>query len=399
MRYLSVAALVTGAVAGLSSDAEAIPAFARKYRVSCQLCHNPAPRLTAFGSAFAANGFRLSSAEPPRDTVNTGDPLLDLLATLPLAIRLDAYAQAYTEGTAVTDFASPYGLKLLSGGTISSKISYYLYFFLLERGEVGGIEDAFVYINDIAGAPIDVAVGQFQVSDPLFKRELRLEIDDYAMYRARIGDGPTDLTYDRGVLASAEFAGFTLSAEIINGNGKGPAEANRRFDNNNFKNLFGHLTRDLTPNVRVGTMGYYGEQRGVAASGIDTLVNTVWMAGGDLTVAVGPVELNGQFIHREDDNATFTAGEPTVTTNGGFAEVVVTPAGSRWYGVALYNYIDTSAPLLDVRLGGPAGLTRYQTLTGGLGYLVRRNVRVYGEATWDVEQDNGRFGLGITAAF
>ena len=399
MRQLSVAVLMTGAIVGVPNEADAIPAFARKYRVSCQLCHNPAPRLTAFGSAFAGNGFRMSTAEPPRDTVNTGDPLLDLMGVLPLAVRLDAYAQAYTEGNAVTDFASPYGLKLLSGGTISSKISYYLYFFLLERGDVGGIEDAFVYVNDIGGAPIDVAVGQFQVSDPLFKRELRLEIDDYAIYRARIGEGPTDLTYDRGVLASADFAGFTLSAEVINGNGKGPAASDRRFDNDNFKNFFGHLTRDLAPNVRLGALGYYGEQRGSPTTGIDTLVNAVWMAGGDLTVAFGPVELNGQYIHREDDNPTFTAGEPTVTTNGGFAELLVTPVGSRWYGVALYNYIDASAPLLDVRLGGPAALTRYQTLTGGVGYLVRRNVRVYGEATWDVEQDNGRFGLGVTAAF
>jgi hypothetical protein len=29
--------------------AEAIPAFARKYRVSCALCHQPFPRLNAFG--------------------------------------------------------------------------------------------------------------------------------------------------------------------------------------------------------------------------------------------------------------------------------------------------------------------------------------------------------------
>jgi hypothetical protein len=146
-------------------------------------------------------------------------------------------------------------------------------------------------------------------------------------------------------------------------------------------------------------MGYYGQQRGTPEVGPDTLVNTLWMVGGDATISVGPVELNGQFLHREDDNASFTTGEPTVEVDGGFAEVIVAPPRSRWYGVALWNLVDASAPLLDVRLGGPAGVTRYHTLTGGLGRVVRRHVRVYGEATWDIELEEARFGLGVTAAF
>src|SRR5512134_3262827 len=109
--------------------ASAIPAFARKYGVSCRLCHDPAPKLNAFGEQFAGNGFRFAAAEPPRDTVDTGDPLLDLARDLPLAFRVDAYIRAYTEGQG-TDFQTPYGLKILSGGPLSNTFSYYLYFFL-----------------------------------------------------------------------------------------------------------------------------------------------------------------------------------------------------------------------------------------------------------------------------
>ena len=36
-----------------------IPAFARKYGVSCQLCHAPVPKLTPAGEKFAANGLRI----------------------------------------------------------------------------------------------------------------------------------------------------------------------------------------------------------------------------------------------------------------------------------------------------------------------------------------------------
>lgn len=380
------------------ADADEIPEFARKYRVSCSLCHAPAPRLTAFGEQFAGNGFRMSATEPARDTVDTGDALLELPDGLPLALRLDAYVQAYANGETVTDFQTPYGLKILSGGPLGGSLSYYLYFFMFERGEVGGIEDAFIYVNDIAGEDLDVAVGQFQVSDPLFKRELRLEYQDYAIYRARIGAQPTDLTYDRGVMVIADVAGFTVTGEVVNGNGRGEALPNRRLDNDAPKNVFGHLTREIVPQLRLGAMGYRGLQDGALDDG-PTLTNTVWMAGGDATISIGPVEINAQYIHREDDVPNFTPGEPEAVTDGGFAELLITPARSRWYGVALYNLVDTSLPLLNVRLGGPAGLTRYEALTGGVGYLWRRNVRVHGEATWDIEQREGRFGIGLTAAF
>jgi hypothetical protein len=222
-----------------TARAEEIPAFARRYRASCSLCHTVAPRLSAFGEAFAGNGFRMAPDELPRDTISTGDELLDLYRDLPLAIRLDGYVTGYLNGSNRVDLQTPYNAKILAGGAISRKLSYYLYFFLFERGEVGGIEDAFVYVNDIGGKPVDLAAGQFQVSDPMFKRELRLEYEDYAVYRARIGLQPTDLTYDRGFMGIADVAGFTITGEVLNGNGRVDAGSDRQFDNDLFKNVFG----------------------------------------------------------------------------------------------------------------------------------------------------------------
>ena len=102
----------------------------------------------------------------------------------------------------------PYNLKILSGGTLFKGVSYYFYFFLFERGEVGGIEDAFIYFNDIAGAPLDIQVGQFQVSDPLFKRELRLTFADYLIYRTKPGDS---LAVAR---IETHLSGLDLEAEV-----------------------------------------------------------------------------------------------------------------------------------------------------------------------------------------
>jgi hypothetical protein len=374
-------------------EAEGIPAFARRYRVSCQLCHNVIPALNAFGDQFAANGFRFASGEAPRDTIATGDDQLSLIKELPLAVRLDLYAQAYANGRASTDFQTPYGIKLLSGGPISKNLSYYFYTYLNERGELGGVEDALIQINDIGGKPVDLVVGQFQISDPLFKRELRLEFEDYAVYRARMGDVPLDLTYDRGILATADVAGFSLSGIVFNGNGRGEAGSDRKFDNDVFKNYLLRVSRDLSDNVRVGALGLTGRTK---ADGIRNLTN---MYGVDATVTAGALEFNGQYLYREDDSPTFDPSELTSTLQGGFAEMLVRPPGSKWYGFGLYNLVTSDRPILDVRLGTPVNLRRYESYSAGVGRQERRNFRWTAEATWDPGRETWRWTLGVVTAF
>lgn len=377
----------------LPARADAIPVFARRYKVSCAVCHNPIPKLNAFGEEFAANGYRFTASEEPRDTTNTGDNLLSLAKEFPLAMRLDSYAQAYSGNRAATDFQTPYGLKLMSSGTISKKLSYYFYTFLAERGEIGGVEDAFVQINDIGDQPVDLIVGQFQVSDPLFKRELRLEFEDYIVYRANIGEVPVNLTYDRGLMATADVAGFGFTAEVLNGNGAGAAGEDRRFDADKYKTLFGRVSREIGEHVRVGTFGYTGK---TASAGI---VNQTKMWGIDGTLSGGPFEFNGQYLHRSDDSPTYTANEQVATMKGGFAELIVRPRRSLWYGFGLYNLATTNLPLLDPRVGTEAGVDRYESVSLGFGRWERRNFRWQAEATYDTQLENFRWSLGFVTAF
>ncbi len=385
--------LVTMAGLLMPEPAAAIPAFARKYKVSCSLCHNPMPKLTAFGEQFAANGFRFASTEAPRDTINTGDPLLQLANQFPLAMRLEAYAQAYSGGRAATDFQTPYGLKILSSGIISKKLSYYFYSFLAERGEIGGVEDAFLHVNDIGGKPVDVVVGQFQVSDPLFKRELRLEYEDYAVYRARLGDSPVDLTYDRGIVATADVAGFGMTGQLLNGNGAGGAGSNRRFDQDPFKSVFFHVSRDFGENLHLGTFGYTGKTE---SAGVNSRTE---MVGVDATIGGKTFELNAQYLHRSETRPTFRANEPKASFDGGFAELIVRPPKSQWFGFGLYNLVSADRPLLNVRLGGPTGVRRYETLSAGFGRAEQRNFRWTFEATYDINLEKLRWGLGFVTAF
>jgi hypothetical protein len=379
-------------------DAEAIPAFARKYNVSCSLCHNPAPRLTAFGETFAANGFQFILGEPPRDTADTGDEQLHLLRELPLAVRLDAYVRADTRsGTPDTDLQTPWSIKLLSGGQIARNISYYMYFFMSERGEVAGLEDAYVQFSDIAGSGIDVLVGQFQVSDPLFKRELRLQYEDYQPYRVRVGAARADLTYDRGLMAIASpWDGADLSLQVVNGRGLEEGSPLRLYDRDHGKNVAARLSQDLGT-LRVGGFAYYGVE---TEDGTDSAIR---MLGPDATFGLGPtVEVNAQYLRRTDQRPFFTEDGPTDTSvDMGFVELVWSPQGAtgRWFFTGLYNHVQSDAPVFTVRQGEPGLLQRYRTAAVGGNYMFARNLRFTSELLYDLDREDARLVMGFMSAF
>jgi hypothetical protein len=379
-----------------------IPAFARRYGVSCNLCHNAAPRLNAYGETFAANGFELVVGEEPRDTMETGDPLLRLVRRLDFALRMDLFATALMpvrRDGADIDLQTPYGMKLLTGGVLADRISYYLYFYMTERGEVAGLEDAYIQFTDIAGSGINAIVGQFQVSDPLFKRELRLQYEDYQPYRVRVGEARADLTYDRGVMLSySPWEGGDVVFSVVNGRGLDHAAADRHYDRDNDKPVSLRYSQELGP-VRVGGFGYLAHER----NGGFTDRITVW--GPDATLAIGAFELNAQYLRREDSNPLFTPAPVRTTVNSVMAEVLYGPFGDdgRWTLAGLYNWIDADAPLLSMRLGqgtAPGGYaTGYHSAAGGVHYLAWRNVRFMGEVGFDLERETTRFSTGVVLAF
>ena len=120
------------AVAFCVESLSAIPAFARKYKMSCKTCHSPYPRLKPYGQEFAANGFTVKDQDAPRYFVDTGDDKLSLIRDFPFAIRMDGFLQVNNSFTKTADLSTPYNIKLLSGGSLAKNISYYFYFFFSE---------------------------------------------------------------------------------------------------------------------------------------------------------------------------------------------------------------------------------------------------------------------------
>jgi len=373
----------------------AIPAFARKYQISCQVCHTPVmPRLKAFGDDFAGDGFRMTEYESPRHFIQTGDDRLSLFRELPLAFRIDGHVTANFNGEGSVDFAAPFMLKILSGGELSDRLSYYFYFMLDERGRVAGLEDAFIMYKDLFRTGINIYLGQFAVSDPMFKGEMRYTIENYHIYATAPGQSSVNLKYDKGILLDKGFkTGTTVVFEVISGTGLGSADHWYVFDKDKYKNMLLKVTQDIGEYASLGFFGYTGKE--LLWTGTGDIVSSVKMYGPDLVLDFNEKLIIGlQYLWRTDSDVYLGPELPmrkNVLTHGGFAEVIYSPKGdmSTWYLNGLLNWVESDLDMLD-----------YRSATLHAGYIIRRNVRLVTEYT-RVFSGNpyGKLSGGFVSAF
>ena len=375
-------------------ESNAIPAFARKYGLSCQTCHSPAPRLKDYGDEFAGNGFRLSDKQSPRYYMETGDDKLSLLRDFPLAVRFDGHISYNNANSEKPDFGVPYILKLLSGGEITDNIAYYFYFYMSERGELAGVEDCYIMFNNLFGIDFDIYFGQFQVSDPLFKRELRLTLEDYQIYKAKPGPSQMNFAYDRGFMFTLGLeTGTDIIFEVVNGCGLKEADADKLFDIDKYKTFVGRVSQDVFDFLRIGGIVLTGKE----VLGENTITNQVFSYGADMTINYDDIlELNLQYIQRKDDNLILDAESLNgveCNTKGAMAELIFTPNkdDSNWYAAALFNWVESDFKPID-----------YKTASLHFGYLLKRNLRLVLEGNYNFTNSDKPFGqvsLGFVTAF
>ncbi|MFP4547184.1 MAG: hypothetical protein ACLFQM_03565 [Fidelibacterota bacterium] len=392
MRKIKLLLIVTMMLFLIVQNVYAIPAFARRYRISCTTCHDPFPRLKPYGDDFAGNGFVLDEEERARDYVSAGDDLMWLSRDFPLAVRFDAYAISDDNTAVKNDLEAPWGVKLMSGGSLYKNIGYYFYMYLSERGEVAGLEDAYIHFNNIRGMEMDLMVGQFQTCDPLMKRELRLTFEDYMIYKRKIGNSRTNLAYDRGIILTygIEKTGTDLVAMVVNGNGIPHAGPDKMFDDDKYKNFGLRIAQGIGENIGVGGFVYYGKEAQLDIGGMPKdMTNEMLYYGPDINVVYDRFAFTGQLLMRQDSDPLFMDGDE-IMTNGIVAELVFSPNydRSRFYYTFLYNRIDSDWDPAD-----------YHSATLSATYLLSRNLRLVGEYTMDMEHEANRFVLGLNTGF
>lgn len=369
----------------IPETSSAIPAFARKYKISCSTCHTVFPKLKEYGDEFAGNGFIIKEQQNERDFVTAGDEMLWLNKDFPIAARVEAFA-VHDQGQKVeNDLASPWGIKLLSGGNIYKNIGYYFYFYMSEHGEVAGIEDAYIHFDNVFDTPLDIMVGQFQTSDPLMKRELRLTYEDYQVYKTNIGESRTNLAYDRGVMLvyGLEQSDTDLMAMVVNGNGKPEAE-DGKMDHDNFKNFGFRINQNVADIFSVGGFYYFGKEKSPDSS----RTNVITYFGPDMNIGNQSFDFTAQYLYREDSNPNFLSNKLKYKTNGYILELTYAPdlEKSSHYFTGLYNKVDSD-------------IYKYETATFSYTYLVARNLRLMVEYTRNMENDKNRMVAGIISAF
>jgi hypothetical protein len=148
------------------------------------------------------------------------------------------------------------------------------------------------------------------------------------------------------------------------------------------------VSRGFGDNIRLGAFGYYGKEQGQSGR-----TNEVWVLAPDMTFAPNDkMELNVQYVERRDDNPGFLAPAPDdkIETRGGFAELILLPDGerSRWYAAGLVNIVDSDYDDYS-----------YQTITAHIGYVLRTNIRLIAENTYDIENEENRIVVGFVAAY
>ena len=376
------------AILAWSNSTPAMPAFARQYDISCVMCHSAFPRLNAFGEYFAGNNMRLPQwRETTRDL---GDTELALPDSLPLAIRAQAFVQGrdaeaidletgLAEADSSFDVQAPYLVKLLSSAPLSENVSYYFYGIFAEKGGNGEviIEDAWFSYADIAGSGVSGMLGQFQVSDLMFPREVRLTFQDFYAYRA------AGITYDRGIILDRGVGPLDVAIGLTNGNGiesnasinsPGYRRPDRLFDNDTQKNFFGRIGGELA-GVNIGLFGLVGEQRSAAGfagteRGDRDTDKTIY--GLDVSGTAGSkAHWFAQVLWNQWDE--FLDADPTADFDwfGGFAGVDYI-ASDRWVFSALYNYADASD--FDATATIYEGID-INSLTFGVSYYFMRNLK------------------------
>ena len=278
------------------------------------------------------------------------------------------------------DFAFPAAAKLISGAPISKNLNYYTYFLLGENGEVGGLEDTWVILHDAPLKGLGIQVGQFQIMDVVFPRELRLTRQDYLVYTVPLSDSGFDLTYQRGINVSYAVKNVGLLVGVVNGNGIGgghegqgyPGRTPVIFDNDLAKVGYAHLAFESTY-LNFGWFGLKG------AEGRQADANRMWRTGPDAELMLGRLRVFAQFLTGVDDNPHFSLRKQNpdqLRLSGGFvgATLILT---DRWVLAGLYNRVVSDKHPLDASI-----------VTAGGSYYWRRNFKLGIEGSYDLQGEH-----------
>lgn len=250
--FIPIFATVAAAVVAIPSTADAVPAFARKYKTSCVTCHTVFPRLTPFGQAFRMAGYRFPAGEDEDmvkdEPVELGvDAYRDLFpqavwpATIshlsPLSVVVKSQVTAWGRGETVADLA---GLEPTFDLYVATAIGERLSVF----GKVQANGPSCVNCHSYFSATVNdvwkhstIKVGKFQPEYFSFHQQPFVEFHDVLGPERTVGNNAWSLGKDYGVeVSGVVFGRGRYVAGVLEGRGNLPSSA---------KDMYAHLAWKL----------------------------------------------------------------------------------------------------------------------------------------------------------
>ena len=410
--FVVIIAILSGIVQDVQ-DAQAIPAFARKYDFACNVCHVPSfPKLNDFGNLFRDHGYQLGTDQelPTYEGLTKGYWPVSLRTTVGYQFQstggLTSSATGLGDVTATSSGFGIVGLDILSFGLLHRDISFGVVVTpeLVSGAIVGGgngetdMEAGFIRLDNLQrfiglgenNYLMNFKVGKFELDLPFsVKRSPTLNSDmliySYIAGQPFIGGGAAGIINQNNFALSdnqfgAELAGikqtpgggyFRYSLNALsnhNIDGTGTTGGGRAME------FYGHVTQSIggygiVSGHRVGLFGMYGKVPTVPNAASDPLTPAPIPGTGEAsatfsrmgvdasTTLGGQVNVFGAWMFARDTtpiSVASGAGTPQEAHwNGGFIEADYNPAQfSKWLLIYRYDWItNTQQPDGDTTFG------------------------------------------------
>lgn len=304
-------------------EASAIPAFARRYNVPCQYCHEGYPKLTALGEQFKARGFRME---------NESSDVSEWLKSVPIILRAQANQTFLEDGDSWTTTAF---FKLVSAGNVGARVSYWVdqAFAVVERNLEGddehefervGTDNAWVRV-ELIPRKLYVRGGRFELDLPFSQARTPHNLA-YVIYFANTGLEADNIgeAQDGGEVGGFLSESTRWSVAVVQGRNSAQVEELSdeadRFDGN----VYGRIVYRSGHN-RVGALAYFGRNRLAlernrgAVRLVREFDDRLLRLGADGSAWLKKVNLYGAGLYGRNSNAF---GEDEASSfGGGFAQL------------------------------------------------------------------------------
>lgn len=372
---LGIVAWASMEVSYRAKEANAIPAFARKYGFSCNVCHVPGfPKLNDFGNLFRDHGYQTGSDQdlPTYEGITMGYWPVSFRTTVgyqAASLRLDG------SGASSGSFGFT-GLDILSFGLLHRNISFGVVytpglgsagFGANSTAGEGDLEAAFVRLNNLErflGGRGDtylanLKVGKFELDVPFSEKRSPTLNTPFVMYHYQSGtpysavlsnlnasryntySNPNDFAIGENQ-PGAELAGIASTPGDGYFRYSLTAMSNSNLNTGNVgggrgTNFFGHITQSfggygIVTGQRVGVFGVYGTAPTVVNASCPSCAAVAgsgqpfYRVGADVSLTFdGQWNLFGAFMHANDSKDLFLSQGITnaqnAAWNGAFVEL------------------------------------------------------------------------------